>query len=192
MNYSKSSLQIPNATIEAKDAAQYMLYKGRKQYNLCGEFCVAYCMGDAAYTNNIDDFLNYWEAKDQKFFQSLFHNGLARTTSIYDLQKMLAAYGYGEHYPLPQILTSIKVDPVAFRSFLTLHQLIVGVKIDNYGYLVGSGIPHWVVLDDIEYVDANHSICKIYNPYTNNEEPYTWRELMTSTGAYKQGIWIER
>lgn len=25
-----------------------------------------------------------------------------------------------------------------------------------------------------------------------DEEPYTWRELMTSTGAYKYGIWIER
>jgi hypothetical protein len=68
----------------------------------------------------------------------------------------------------------------------------VGVNIDSTGYLVGSGIRHWEVLESIEIIDDNHAIIKLYNPYTNNEESYSWREFMTSTGAYKQGVWVPR
>jgi hypothetical protein len=78
------------------------------------------------------------------------------------------------------------------ESILQEHRIVIGVQIDYSGYLVGKGIPHWVVLDAITVIDSTHAICDIYNPYTNATEPYSWKELMTSTGAYKQGILVTR
>lgn len=187
--YPSNVLKIPNATPETKDAAQYMFYKGRKQFNLCGEFCVAYSMQDDTASNNIDEYLAYWEAKDIKWFKTLFNNGLARTTGIYDLEKMISAYGYTT--PLKRF-ADIKTTPLAISTVLDYFQAIVGVRIDNHGYLVGNGIPHWVVLEKINVIDELHAIVDIYNPFTNAMEPYTWRELMTSTGSYKYGTWIPR
>ena len=185
--YPSKVLTIPNATPDNKDAAQYMFYKGRKQYNLCGEFCVAYCMQDEAYTNDIDDFLNYWQAKDLKWYQTLFNNGLARTTGIYDLNKMLAAYSVAA---VDMIILHSSLG--MYADYLAEHQIIIGVQIDNIGYLVGKGIPHWVVIDKINIIDQFHAFVDVYNPYTNAIEPYSWRELMTSSGSYKQGLIIPR
>ena len=186
--YPASVLKIPNATPETRDAAQYMVYKGRKQFNLCGEFCVAYVMRDEAHTDSIDDFLAYWEAKELSWFNTLFKSGLARTTGVYDLTKMLAAYN-----PV-QVLafSSIPYTTPRMNTQLINYQAIIGVQIDHTGYLVGQGIPHWVVLDSIIVIDDAHAICSIYNPFTNNMEPYSWKEIMISTGAYKQGLWVQR
>jgi len=185
--YPDRVLQIPNATPETKDAAQYIIYKGRKQYNLCGEFCVAYCMRDDAHnTDSIDDFLNYWEVKNPKWYQTLFKNGLSRTTGIYDLKIMLDAYE-AEYIPL-----NIGSYPLGYLAMLDRYQLIVGVSIDHTGYLVGQGIRHWEVLERILVIDDRHAICDLYNPFTNAMEPYTWRELMNSMGPYKQGLFVER
>lgn len=184
--YPDSVLKIPNATPETKDAAQYMLHRGRKQYNLCGEFCVAYCMQDDACTNNIDEFLAYWEAKETKWYNSLFKDKLARTTGVYDLNKMLGAYG-AKSMPL-----NLPIKPIAFLAMLDKYQLILGVSIDYTGYLVGQGIRHWEVLERIMVVDERHAICDLYNPFTNAMEPYSWKELTTSMGPYKQGLWVER
>lgn len=187
--YPQNVLRIPNATESTTDAAQYMLWKGVKQYNLCGEFCVAYCMRDETATDNIDDFLAYWEATDLKWWQTIFRRGLARTTGIYDLNQMLKAYKVST--PRPDFAKLNRTFD-AFEEKLKTAQAIVGVKIDHTGYLVGSGIPHWVVLEQIEVINDQHAIVSIYNPFTNNVEPYSWREFMTSTGSYKQGIWIDR
>jgi hypothetical protein len=186
--YPDHVLSIPNATPETKDAAQYMFYRGRKQFNLCGEFCVAYCMQDEAHTDNIDDFLAYWEAKELKWFNSLFKDKLARTTGTYDLTKMLAAYN-----PINALaFSSVIMNPYIVREQLVDYQAIVGVQIDYSGYLVGKGIPHWIVLDKITVIDERHAICDIYNPFNNSIRPFSWRELMISTGSYKQGLWVER
>lgn len=187
--YPNNVLKIPNATPETRDAAQYMIYRGRKQYNLCGEFCVAYCMQDEARTDNIDEFLAYWEAKELKWFNSLFKDKLARTTGIYDLNKMLGAYDATNTFPLANVIIK---HPYIVREQLASYQAIIGVHIDYTGYLVGKGIPHWVVLESVLVIDDLHAICDIYNPFTNAIEPYSWKELMTSTGAYKYGLWVER
>lgn len=187
--YNTLILNIPHATESTKDAAQYMLYRGRVQYNLCGQFCVAFVAQDQSHTNNIDDFLSYWEASSLSWFNSLFRNGLARTTGIYDLEKMLSAYDY---ITPARKFSDFKIAPSFIKTMLDFYHAIIGVQIDHTGYLVGKGIPHWVVLDNIEIIDQNHALVDIYNPFTNMIEPYSWRELMNSTGAYKQGIWIER
>lgn len=186
-SYYDRVLNIPHATPETNDAAQYMFYQGRRQYNLCGELCVAYCMQDEAQTQTIDDFLKYWEVKSPAWFMTLFRDKLARTTGVYDLQKMLEAYE-AEYFPLAKV----KNDPLLMELELAYSQAIIGVQIDYGGYLVGKGIPHWVVLEKIATLDRAHAIVDIYNPFTNALEPYSWRELMTSTGAYKQGLWIKR
>lgn len=187
--YPDNVLKIPSATPETSDAKQYIIRHKRKQYNLCGEFCVAYVVQDEAHTDNIDDFLNYWEVKEPKWYASAFPKGLGRTTGIYDLEKMLSSYGvvtpcHRFYIPKP---TARNVE-----EKLVDFQAIIGVQIDYTGYLVAKGIPHWVVLDRINVIDDLHAICDVYNPYTNAIEPYTWKEVMTSTGAYKQGIWINR
>ena len=187
--YPDHVLSIPNATPETKDAAQYFFHRGRKQFNMCGELAVAYCMQDEAYTDNIDDFLAYWEAKELKWFNSLFKDKLARTTGVYDLNKMLVAYGVTNTFPLAEVIVK---NPYIVREQLVEYQAIVGVQIDYTGYLVGKGIPHWVVLNNVLVIDDTHAICTIYNPFTNAMEPYSFKELMTSTGAYKYGLWVER
>lgn len=188
MGYGYPILKIPKATESQTDAAQYMIWNGVKQYNLCGEFCVAYCMQDEAHTDTIDDFLKYWEAKELKWWKTLFNSvRLARTTGIYDLEIMLKSY---EANYIPW--KSIPVKPEDFSSALVDYQLIVGVHIDHTGYLVGKGIPHWVVVEAVGVLDKNHAIVDVYNPYTNVLELYSWREFMTSTGSYKQGLWIQK
>lgn len=162
-----------------------MYRKGTKQYNLCGEFCVSYVLG----IMNIDDFLDEWEAKDLKWYQQVFKNGLSRTTSISDLEEMLSNWGimtpcnrFSSPLPTLEYLSAQLID----------QQAIIGVNIDYTGYLVGKGIPHWVVLNKLTVADKNHAIADIYNPYTNAIEPYSWKEVMTSTGVYKNGIWVHR
>lgn len=189
MNYNEPILTIPNATETDKDAAQYMIRYGKIQYNLCGEFCIAYCAQDNTHTDNVEDYLNYWEVKQRNFKPSFFPNNTSRTTGLVDLEKLLVDYGYT--VPAKR-LTSINVNIYSFAMMLDYHQAIVGVHIDWTGYLVGRGTPHWVVLENIIVADSNHATATIYNPYTNKLEPYSWREFMTSTGAYKNGIWIER
>lgn len=184
--YPDQVLQIPNATPETKDAAQYMIRHKRKQYNLCGEFCVAYCMQDEAYTDNIDEFLDYWQVKNSKWYQSAFQNGLGRTTGIYDLKTMLDAYG------AKYMVLDIPSKPIAYLAMLDKYQLIAGVSIDYTGYLVSKGIRHWEVMERILVIDERHAICDLYNPYTNAMEPYSWRELMNAMGPYKQGLFVER
>jgi hypothetical protein len=186
-DYPSNILKIPNH-IE-NSPAQYMYRKGIKQYSLCGEFCVAYCMKDEAHTDTIDDFLDYWQSKDLTLYQSLFKNGLGRTTGINDLERMLADYGV-----LTPCQRFAPVSPVLdfISSKLEDYQAIIGVQIDYNGFCVGKGIPHWIVLERLVVADDRHAIAPCYNPFTNNLEPYSWREIMTSTGAYKQGIWIPR
>lgn len=184
--YPDRILKIPNATPETNDAAQYMFYKGRKQYNLCGEFCVAYCMQDDANTDTINDFLDYWEAKEQKWYKTLFQNGLSRTTGIPDLKKMLDCYN--AFYVDPKGLSNLETVARQLDSY----QLIIGVRIDYTGYLVGQGINHWVVVESITPAAGNSANVVIYNPYLNAMQPFGWRELMTSTGASKNGLLIAR
>jgi hypothetical protein len=184
MNYRDNILSVPHATPQEGDAAQYMFRHGKKQANLCGHFCVAYCVGAL----DITAFLDAIQVSNPKWYAGAFPNGISRTTSIYDLNLLLKEYGYQP----TEKLTNIPLKPDTVSTKLLTHRAIVGVKIDVWGYLVGSGIPHWIILEDIEVYDNQYATCNVYNPYTNKTRPFSWRELMTSTGAYKQGLWVSR
>lgn len=193
MNYASNVLTIPHATEDPSDAAQnmYRIVKGAKvrNVNLCGSFAVAYIAQDASHTNNIDEFLDYWMVNDPKWYASAFPGGKGRLTGVPDLDRMLGDYGYS--VPSGKFYQRDCRTAEAMRAKLETDQAIVCVHIDRTGYLVGGGIPHWVVLDSLEIVN-NRPIVGLYNPYTNNEEPYSWREFMNSSGAAKTGIWVTR
>lgn len=181
-------LTIPNATPETRDAAQYMLYKGKKQFNLCGHMSVAYCTSDNSHTKNIDDYLAYWEANAQPLWRSLFKGGLGRTTGVWDLTQMLSAYGITKVVPV----NFVKMNVDAYANQLKTHRAILGVNIDYNGYLVGKGIPHWIVIEHIDVVDSNYAIVTIFNPFTNSMRPFSFKELQISSGASKYGLWVPR
>lgn len=184
MRYSDQVLYVPHATPQETDAAQYMYRHGYKQYNLCGQFCIAYCVG----AQDVSAFLDYLQSVVPKWYQSAFPKGISRTTSVYDLDVMLTEYDYQP----TQKFNSIPLTTDAVANKLITHRAIVGVHIDVYGYLVGKGTPHWIVLDEIEVIDSQYAVCTVYNPYNNKTRPFSWRELMTTTGAYKQGLWVRR
>lgn len=182
MEYPTNILEIPSATPITTDAEQYIIRHGVKCVNLCGEFCVARILG---YTN-IDTFLDDLERINKKLYTSLFPQGKSRTTSVYDLSAMLETFGLQPPF-LP--FSKTKITPESVKDTLTHYRLILGVHIDHTGYLVGSGIPHWICLEDVKPIRKVSQVT-IYNPYTNAIEPFSWRELMTSTGIYKQGLWV--
>lgn len=184
MKYSDNLIEIPHATPQQGDAAQYFYRHGKKQVNACGHMSVAYCVG----AQNISAFLDTIEVAIPKWYKGAFPNGVSRTTYIYDLNVMLNEYGYRDN---PKFNTIPLTTPTLHNQLLT-HRAIIGVHIDVWGYLVGKGIPHWVVVDEIEVLDDQYALLNIYNPYTNKTRPFTWREVMISTGAYKQGLWVSR
>ena len=189
LKYNDPNLIIPSATPSETDAAQYVVIKGKTQYNLCGQFSVCWSSKEKTLIHNTDEFLLVLKEKDPALVSSLFPNGVARTTGTYDLECMLALFGY----PTPCMkFSEVKIDPPTIRETLKEYRLIVGVHIDSGGYFVGAGTPHWVVLDELRIADSRHAICDFYNPYSNLIEPYSWREFMTTTGSYKNGIWVQR
>lgn len=182
--YPDNVIEIPSATPEKTDAQQYLIRHGVKCYNACGHLSVARVLN---YTN-IDTFLDELELINRKLYVSLLPQGRCRTTGIYDLSAMLSTFGL---QPPFLDFSKTKINPESVRGNLVDSKLILGVQIDHTGYLVGKGTPHWIVLEDVLPL-RNVSQVAIYNPFTNSIEPYSWRELMTSTGVYKQGLWVKR
>jgi hypothetical protein len=186
MNYLNDILKIPHHIPDKP--SQYMTVNGVKNYQLCGYFAVAYCMQDEGGTDNIDTFLEYHKIKSPGLWRSLFNKNLGRTTGIYDLTMMLAAYDV-----TPLVLDAIpfKIAPVLFA--LQDYHLILGVSINGVnGMLTSSGIRHWIVVEELEVISSLHAIVKIYNPFTNSHEPYKWEQILSSVGAYRQGLWVGR
>lgn len=187
-------VSIPNQTTDPQDAAQYMIWRDQKQYNMCGELCVSFIA-----VADLGALLNDWQAKAINIFQRVFGSGgRARGTGLGELDSMLSIFGY----PTPSIRLDIGlrdpilerplVTPARIQSMLTLHQAIVGVKIDGAtGNLRGSGIAHWVVLENVYPHGINRGMAEIYNPYHNQMQGYSWDELVSSMGS-PYGLWVAR
>lgn len=184
--YNTPVLKIPNATETLKDAAQYMWYRLTKQYNLCMQFCIAFIMMDNTGTDNIDDYLAYWEATALSWWKTLFKTKIARTTGVYDVKKACEAYS---------VNIEIQQGPVNAEYLLEklkTHQAMVVVRINYKGYLKITGVGHWIVLDNIKIADPNHAIVRVYNPFSNFMEPYSLDELMMSSTNCRTMVWIKR
>lgn len=185
-------VHIPHQTENPQDAAQYMVWLNRVQYNLCGELCVchlAHC--------DLGTMLEEWEAKAPSIYNNVFYGGRARTTGLPDLRSMLSIFGYSE---LPTLADGLR-DPVLERALVTPqrmekmlqeHQAIVGVRIETYlGRLKPSGVGHWVVLNNVYPHGINGGAVEIYNPFSNQMEGYSWAEFTASMGA-PLGLWVKR
>ena len=184
---------IPNQTENPQDAAQYMIWLDKVQYNLCGELCVCYIA-----RSDLGTMLTDWKAKAPSMWNSVFYNGKARTTGLPDLESMLSVFGF----PAPSIrldvclrdplLERALVTPARMERLLEMHQAIVGVKIETtLGRLKPNGIGHWVVLNTVYPHGVNGGMVEIYNPFTNLMEGYSWAEFTASMGA-PLGLWVAR
>jgi hypothetical protein len=187
-----SAVEIEHPTVNPQDAAQYTTWRGQIQYNLCGELCVAYIV-----EKSIETLLTEWEAKAPAAYKSVFVNGAARTTGIYDLESILKIYGYP--VPLQTYAEGLR-DPVIAQTLITpgrlakklkTHYAIVGVSIDAAtGNLKTFGTAHWVVVERCIPDGDNHGWVELYNPFPNRTQIYSWMEFTSS--AMLRGAWIQR
>lgn len=169
------------------DANQYIIWKNNIQYNLCGEFCVAYIFG-----KSIDDLLKDWEAKPTSLFNRIFKNGRSITTGISDLIDMINIY-HGEYDGIGRLRDPygkyVLLSPARLKNSLQEWRLILGCKISGAsGELQSSGIPHWVTVVDVE-PDGFGGWVELYNPFPNQVERYSWREFIKSVGI-PHGIFV--
>ena len=190
---------IENDTPNPADAAQYMIWKGQTQFNMCGELCACYCFDISGEIPTLELLLTQWEAKQVGIFRRVFGSGgRARGTDLGELDSMLSVFGYDT--PSVRLAEALK-DPVLNRPLVTPrrmaklleeHQIILGVKIDGaLGNLRGQGIGHWVVVDSIMPDGINGGYVHLYNPFPNRKQDYSWRELTASMGS-PYGILVKR
>lgn len=187
-------VEIENDTPSPTDAAQYMIWKGQTQYNMCGELCVSYCHGAPLHI-----LLTEWEAKKPTWYQRVFGSGgRARSTGLDELDSMLAVFGY--ETPSTRLSSALTdavlrrplVTPARMARLLKTHRIIVGVKIDAAsGNLRGGGIGHWVTLESITPDGINRGWATLYNPFPNRMQRYSWDELVKSMSS-PSGLLVKR
>lgn len=190
-------IKIDSPTVYRGDAAQYLIYLGAKQYNLCGEFSVLYCA--QWLESSIEEWLDEWKSKHFNDWNLVFSNKYSRTTGITQLEQMFQTFeGYTEKFErltesfyLPERKRP-HFTPGRLRTFLLDNRAIVGVKISTYtGRLQKSGTPHWVVLEAISTYQQG-GLVTLYNPFSNSLEEYSWEEVYASVTGTPYGIAVPR
>lgn len=192
--FEEGVVKIMYATPNPNDAAQYLVWMGRTQYNLCGHLCVCYCAGWDA---DAIDFLDLLKTKKLSFITRVFPEWRSRGTSDYDLDVMLSVFDY--KLPSMKIGTAL-YDRVVRRAILTpgrmaeilkSNRVIYSVRINGQtGKLSGSGILHWVVLEEVRPDEFGGRV-KLYNPFNNKMELYEWSQLVAS-GREPYGVLVKR
>ncbi|MGE5378380.1 MAG: hypothetical protein ACM3XO_25250, partial [Bacteroidota bacterium] len=195
-NYNQESdyqVSIPNQTPSPYDAQQYMIWDGKAKFNMCGELCVAFVVGD-----DLGKVLNTWKGSEnvQRYNNYV---GMDKPTGIEDLKSILKAYGYNLDTTVSDDVKGFtSVDAGQMAAMLNTHLLIALVKINKakYGMLVpkqGSDvneIDHWVVVNS---VSSKGTRVQVYNPFSNRLETYSYREFFKSvTGPSLVGSWVRR
>jgi hypothetical protein len=169
----KDSVYIKNIqTKDEFDAQQYIDWNGIKQVNMCGQLCVAYLLG-----LSLSEYLDVWQIKEPSLWKRIFGQGRARGTGPSELIEMMNIFSVDGR------LLSDKID-IAYSPHM-LHRLsnsvIVSVRINSLtGRLNGSGILHWVVVTDSLEERSGYGTVRIYNPYPNRIEEYSFTELLAS------------
>ena len=142
-------------------------------YSLCGEFCVAALSG-----MDVVPMLKVWMDGTYDRVKSILHNP-HEGTSAYDLKTLLEVVGFkGETY------TSIPTTPQSIKDRLESGQYVIaGCGINSSGKLKADGkIRHWVVLEDV-IPCGNSGWVRVYNPFMNREEVYTYNLFLQSVGV---------
>jgi len=155
-------------TPDPYDAQQYINWKGVKQVNMCGEMCIAYLLNVPLHI-----ILEEWEAKSLPFYKRIFGGGRATGTSYLDLMQLCALLGTTAA-PLQSSLPYYT--PLSIPA-----GCICGCRINGVtGRLNGGGIGHWVVPIGIDAERCGYGTVRIYNPYPNRVEVYSWAEFEAS------------
>lgn len=203
---------IPNPTPEMNDAPQYMLVEGRKKFNMCGELCIAFIVGE-----DIDSTLSKWKLKAPTFYNNILLGDRDKPTGAEDLKSILNAYGYntdnGQLIKFRDGLTdpSIGFQPSQGRiqKMLMTHFLVALVTINSYGKLIAKpentqikrgrnapfiekGIGHWVTVDKLTPNGINAGRVEIYNPFHNKRQEYSFNDFIKSCSTAWSGWWVKR
>ncbi len=171
------------------DAAQDIMWLGEVQYNLCGEFCVAFLAGDS-----IDGMLTKWKPKSPTLFDKIFrvlvtgkYANQSRTTDRSEVQDMLGVYGK-TGIPVETLLRdTVKgdtiVSPGRFAAITSQYDIILSVNIDGgTGDIRGQGIGHWICVTDVTPDGRNRGWVTFYNPFPNQKQRESWGTLLGSMG----------
>ena len=197
----ESSVRLPYASLEI----QSIIYQKIKQYNLCGEFSVAYIVGDG-----IVNLLNKWANNAPAAANFILSTG--SPTGLDQLKPILAMYGI--RGPFMGFLEGLKDPVIGKRPYLATpgrmagmlqnNWLLAGVHIDNRtGEFVRSGGPnhigHWIVVETLTPFGLNNGNVRVYNPFPNNHQMITFRLLLESMGSGdpaslddSSGLWIPK
>lgn len=180
--------EIQQARDDGRTGAQYINVKDatgwdKVNHNLCGEFCVAALGG-----SDIVPFLKQWlEAYDNA--RDILEKD--EGTSIVDLQAMLDVFQ--KDYDFFRAEASVlPITPSYLRRTLDTGKMaIVGTGITYDGILKwGSRIRHWVVIEDLTPV-GNSGWVRVYNPFSDKEEVYTFDEVFDPNSRSAIGLWVE-
>ena len=138
-------VQIPPSDyVNWQRPAQYIVWNGKIQFNLCGEFCVSYIFGDDIATVKPGNrFLSIWQSKPTSFYNRVFSGGMARGTSASEVVDMVSMYGRKTRYIADTLKSGnrIRWSPALLGDWIEDHYAIIGVRIETQrGDLRRSGV----------------------------------------------------
>ena len=169
------------------DAQQYLMIKGRTKYNLCGEFCAAFIVGEG-----INSLLDKWEQFDEATHRIILGRDLP--THVTTVEKMIDAYALSHerydkvHYD--KTMRAAVVSPGRIAAQLRETVLMIGCKISRDGNIQSSGIGHWVVVTDVNRSGIGGQVV-FYNSFSNQIENQDYARFMKSVGS-SQGFYAPR
>lgn len=160
-------------TPELNDAQQYIIWDGVKQVNLCGELCVAQTL-----KLPLIDILTKWKSVDPPFYKRIFGAGKATGTVHDDIIRMYGLFGR-----MAQRINLKKYTPRQLSNLVEQYRgVTVSVHLNTVtGALNGSGVLHWVNVLEVVVERVDMGWVRLYNPYSNGEELYSWREFLATT-----------
>ena len=179
---------IEDAKTAKRNAWQYLELHpvtGKKMihHNLCGEFCAATLLG-----MDVLPMLSEWMKRYARAKNLLT---VDTGTGLPDLLSMLAIAGKtGQTFQYSSSISQIS--PFMLRQTLRNGQkAIIGLGITSKGKVSPAGkIRHWVVLEDVEPVGTGGWV-RLYNPFFNQEEVYSYRDFLGSMGNFGIGMWVD-
>ena len=163
--------------------------KHKIHHNLCGEFCAATLAGV-----DVIPLLKKWKSVDNAKVTEIMRDD--EGTGLGDVKAMLSLFDlkHEEYRYAPSVtpvspirlLDQLKAGKMAFSG--------VGIFKSN-GKLCGKEAGskttrHWVLLEDVVPV-GNSGWVRIYNPFRNREEIYTYDLFILSVGQFGIGLWVD-
>jgi hypothetical protein len=189
-----ADLEIQDAIHANRSGYQYLdivnaLGKTKIHYNLCGEFCAAALAGV-----DVIPLLNQWKAVYPKAMDIMRNN---EGTGLSDIKSILQMYDlkFEEYRYTPSISP---VSPVRILDLLNKGKMVFwGVAIFKANGKLSGPVSsdkttrHWIILEDVIPV-GNNGWVRIYNPFRNREEVYSYDYFIQSVGQFGIGLLVDK